>query len=239
MVRPIKLVVVGDGGVHVSELLTSYTTDDFTEESYVPTVIGNLNVDVNVAGEEVDLQLWNNQGQEDYKKLRPLTYPQTDIFIYASSLVSPTSLENIENMWVPEVRETCPDTPCILVGTKMDIRNNFSMNEKEYQSQYIEPVSTKRGEQMMEKIKAQKYIECNVFDRKSVHKVFDAALRIALNKDETEQEKDLLKFAIYGKDTESKKKVALKYILGDFNNGTLPVNEDDFIKIIDVNHKYF
>ena len=34
-------------------------------------------------------------GQEDYDRLRPLSYPQTDIFLICFSLVSPASFENV------------------------------------------------------------------------------------------------------------------------------------------------
>ena len=37
--------------------------------------------------------------QEDYDRLRPLSYPQTDVFLVCFSVVSPTSLENVEFKW--------------------------------------------------------------------------------------------------------------------------------------------
>jgi small GTP-binding protein len=53
-----------------------------------------------VEEQQINLQLWDTAGQEDYKKLRPLSYPQTDIFVICFSLVSSTSLENVQTMWV-------------------------------------------------------------------------------------------------------------------------------------------
>ena len=43
----------------------------------------------------VRLQLWDTAGQEDYDRLRPLSYPQTDVFLVCFSLVSPPSYENV------------------------------------------------------------------------------------------------------------------------------------------------
>ena len=43
-------------------------------------------------------------GQEDYDRLRPLSYPQTDVFLVCFSVESPTSLENVKHKWIPEIR---------------------------------------------------------------------------------------------------------------------------------------
>jgi cell division control protein 42 len=37
-----------------------------------------------------------NLGQEDYDRLRPLSYPQTDVFLVCFSVVSPSSFENVK-----------------------------------------------------------------------------------------------------------------------------------------------
>ena len=66
--------------------------------------------------------LWDTAGQEDYDRLRPLAYPQTDIFLICFALNNPTSYENIKSKWIPEVRHHMPDTLFILVGMKSDLQ---------------------------------------------------------------------------------------------------------------------
>jgi len=49
-----------------------------------------------VDGRPISLGLWDTAGQEDYDRLRPLSYPQTDVFLICFSIVSPPSFDNVK-----------------------------------------------------------------------------------------------------------------------------------------------
>ncbi len=57
--------------------------------------------------------------QEDYDRLRPLSYPMTDVFLICFSVVNPASFQNVREEWVPELQEYAPNVPYLLIGTQV------------------------------------------------------------------------------------------------------------------------
>lgn len=74
-------------------LLLSYTQNKFPTE-YIPTIFDNYTATVKVDGRMVNLGLWDTAGQEEYNRLRPLAYPNCDIFLIVFSIVDPSSWTN-------------------------------------------------------------------------------------------------------------------------------------------------
>ncbi|KAK0717064.1 BcRAC, Rac-like GTPase [Lasiosphaeria miniovina] len=177
--QSIKCVVAGDGAVGKTCMLISYTTNAFPGE-YIPTVFDNYSAKVTVDGNPVSLGLWDTAGQEDYDRLRPLSYPQTDVFLLCFSTVSTSSYENIIEKWGPEISHHAPGVPIILVGTKIDLRSKSEKEEgaKAGDLNYIDPML---GFAAQRAIGAKKYVECSALTQIGLKAVFDEAIRAVLN----------------------------------------------------------
>lgn len=173
-----KLVIVGDGACGKTCLLYVFSKDEFPE-THVPTVFDTYVADVEVDGKMMELALWDTAGQEDYDRLRPLSYPDTHVVLMCFSVDNPDSFENIPEKWAPEIRHFCPNVPIILVGNKKDLRHNENV-KRELAIYKRVPISSEEGSVMCGRVKAHAYLECSAKTREGVRDVFETAARAAL-----------------------------------------------------------
>ena len=175
----IKCVIVGDGAIGKTCLLISFTTKAFPGE-YIPTIFDNYSAKMLVDRKLINLGLWDTAGQEDYDRLRPLSYPQTDVFIIAFSIVNPASFENVRAKWYPETAHHCNDVPRILIGLKSDLRNDRETIEK-LKDKRLAPITYPQGLTMAKDINAVKYMECSALTTNGLKHVFHEAILAALS----------------------------------------------------------
>ncbi|XP_052031742.1 cell division control protein 42 homolog [Apodemus sylvaticus] len=146
-----------------------------------PTVFDYYVVTVLIGGEPYTLGLFDTAGicQQDYDRLQPLSYPQTDVFLVCFSVVSPSSFKNVKETWMPEIIHHRPKTPFLLVGTLMDLHNDPSTIEKLAKNK-PKPITPETAEKLAQDLKAVKYVECTPLTQKGLQNVFDEAVLAAL-----------------------------------------------------------
>jgi len=172
----IKLVAVGDGAVGKTSLLIAFAKGSFPD-TYVPTVFENYTAQMDHHDKKVLLHLWDTAGQEDYDRLRPLSYPGSDIVLLCFSLVTEASFDSVKDKWYPEVDHYVKDVPTILVGTKADLRE---AKQPDPGTGEFAPVSNDKAQSMAEKIGAEKFVEVSAKTGKNLHQLFKDAIAIVL-----------------------------------------------------------
>lgn len=139
----------------------------------------NYTANVFVDGRPISLGLWDTAGQDDYDRLRPLSYPDTDVFLICFSLVNPNSFANVADKWYPEISHHAPGVPKILVGTKLDLRENPAETER-LRERRQSPVTLQQGEAMKKKIGAVCFKECSALTQQGLKDIFDEAIKVVL-----------------------------------------------------------
>ena len=112
-------------------------------------------------------------------RLRPLSYPATDVFLVCFSVVSPISFDNVRNKWFTEIQHHAPGVPFILVGTKTDLRSDAA-TLSELESKKQAPISAAQGQALCEELKGFKYLECSALTQEGLKQVFDEAIRCVI-----------------------------------------------------------
>ncbi|GAA5898614.1 hypothetical protein JCM5296_005941 [Sporobolomyces johnsonii] len=178
-VKPLsrKVVVVGDGACGKTSLLNVFVHGNFPDV-YEPTVFENHCVDVVVDDVTVEMSLWDTAGQEDFARLRSLSYSDTHVILLCFSVDQPVSLENVECKWVDEILEYCPGVKLALVALKCDLREDMPTREKLAKLNQA-PVEYEEGLAVARRIRASRYLECSAKHDRGVRETFEEAARVA------------------------------------------------------------
>ncbi len=193
-----KVVLVGDGYCGKTCLQVAFRTDNFSDalggdggneggkaydDVYRATLFENYATTFSYLNDmghlrTLELAIWDTAGQEDYERLRPLSYPDTDVLLLCFSIDSPDSLENVESKWKPELEYFCPRVPVVLVGNKVDLREDEQTLES-LKRVNTGPVKMVDGRAMAERIGAAAYVECSAKTKHGVREVFETVARIS------------------------------------------------------------
>jgi len=175
-----KLVIVGDGACGKTSLLCVFAMGEFPKE-YEPTIFENYVAEIRLDGKPVQLALWDTAGQEEYERLRPLSYSKAHVILIAFAINTPDSLENVQVKWIEEVRAICgPNVPVILVGCTADLRPPPHQQRRDMPDDELPFVTRARAEAVAAAIGARTYKECSSMRNEGVDDVFEAATRASM-----------------------------------------------------------
>ncbi|XP_062429101.1 rho-related GTP-binding protein RhoB-like [Rhea pennata] len=176
-----KLTVVGDNGCGKTWLLFALRHEQLPQ-CYEPTVFDTYATDVEVDGNDVKLILFDASGKNEagYQNLRSVFYQDTDIILMCFSVDRPDSLQNILDIWVPEIKLFCLTIPIILVATKIELRDDEGVKKK-LTAAGKEPISTAKGKAFAASIGACTYLECSAKTKEGVDTALEIISQCVLN----------------------------------------------------------
>ena len=106
-----------------------------------------------------------------------MEYERADVVLLCFSLVSPSSLVSLEKEAINEIKEHCPNAPCVLVGLHRELRNSNS------------GVPSKAGEAVRRRIKALSYVECDCRSEEELKEAILTATKLVVWRLETKEKK--------------------------------------------------
>ncbi|MCJ1467913.1 Rho GTPase [Pseudocyphellaria aurata] len=145
-------------------------------------------LDIFVDNVHIELSLWDTAGQEEFDRLRSLSYDDTHTIMLCFSVDSKDSLENVESKWVGEIAENCQGVKLVLVALKCDLREKHTDEDDETANQDMnrskkekDMIDYKQGLEVARRIHALRYLECSAKRNRGVNEAFTEAARVALS----------------------------------------------------------
>jgi Ras-related C3 botulinum toxin substrate 1 len=93
--------------------------------------------------------------------------------------VNPTSYNNVKTKWYPEAHHHCPEAKILLVGTKMDLKEDREVVDK-LEATGLSPITEEQGNQMASEVKAIGYVECSALTQQGLKQCFDVAIKAVI-----------------------------------------------------------
>lgn len=142
--------------------------------------------DIFVDNVHIELSLWDTAGQEEFDRLRSLSYDDTHAIMLCFSVDSKDSLENVESKWVGEIAENCQGVKLVLVALKCDLREqggdeDGAEDAEGAQREKKDMINYNQGLEVARRINALRYLECSAMRNRGVNEAFTEAARVALS----------------------------------------------------------
>ncbi|KAG5262116.1 hypothetical protein AALO_G00292400 [Alosa alosa] len=148
-----KVIMVGSGGVGKSALTLQFMYDEFVED-YEPTKADSYRKKVVLDGEDVQIDILDTAGQEDYAAIRDNYFRSGEGFLLVFSI---TELESFtaSSEFREQILRVKPDAesiPLLLVGNKSDLEdrrqvaaNDARAKAEQWGMQYVETSAKTRA----------------------------------------------------------------------------------------------
>ncbi|KAK7355811.1 hypothetical protein VNO80_15073 [Phaseolus coccineus] len=167
--RVVRIAVAGDGGTGKSTLVAAMASESFPKS--VPPVFPPTRLPHNLYPDSVPLTLVDTPSSFEKQDARNEELKRADAVVLTYACDEPLSFERLSAYWLPELQKLEVKAPVILVGCKLDLRN-------ENQLVSLESLTTNIMQQFTEIVTC---VECSAATLYQVPEVFYFALKAVLH----------------------------------------------------------
>ncbi|KAH0785758.1 Ras-related protein Rab11 [Histomonas meleagridis] len=126
----LKVILTGDSGVGKTNILSQFVRNQFNPDSMTTVGVEFATKTVHVNGKTVKAQIWDTAGQERYRAITSAYYKGAKGAILMYDITSPNSFTSL-NKWIKEIRDNTDSIPILLVGNKIDLKDQRSISVEE------------------------------------------------------------------------------------------------------------
>ncbi len=125
-----KIVIVGEAAVGKTSLVKKFISGQFIKDyrASIGTNMFTKEIDLE-SGIRVKILLWDIAGQEKWTHMRHVYYEGTNGAIIVGDLTRKITFTKINEVWYPDLKKYCKDSPIILIANKNDLKSNISEEE--------------------------------------------------------------------------------------------------------------
>lgn len=134
MVREMKIVVLGSGGVGKSAMTVQFVQGVFVEK-YDPTIEDSYRKTFELEGKQYMLEILDTAGTEQFTAMRDLYMKDGEGFILMYSIISASTFSDMKGIYEQIQRVKDKDqVPVVLCGNKSDLEEQRVISKQEGKS---------------------------------------------------------------------------------------------------------
>ena len=165
----IKIILVGDGGVGKTCLISQYISNSFVLNHIMTTGIDKQYKEIEIKNKKLKIEIWDTAGQEQYRSVNKLLMKNTQIALVVYDITNEKSFNEL-NYWINLVKDNNKEKEIIfgIAANKSDLFEN-------------QIVSREKGKKFADD-NSYLFFETSAMDYKSIDNAFNKLCEAFVNK---------------------------------------------------------
>jgi uncharacterized protein len=117
-----KVFIAGEGGVGKTTMVERTVKGIFNANTIMTIGVGHQVKHIKTSkGHDIQLQIWDLGGEDRFRFILPMYIKGSIAGMVVFDTTRYSSFKNLYDGWMETIRETVPDIPLVLIGTKTDL----------------------------------------------------------------------------------------------------------------------